>query len=458
MTSNSENEAWKRAATAENQRSSAAKMNGGRRKAPFYKVLPGMPIAVDAFSYGKITGVTAYFLTHAHSDHYTNLSSKWENGPVYCSHTTASLIQHMLRVDRKWLHPLPMDTPTVIPDTDGVTVTLIDANHCPGSCLFYFEGRHTVDAGDTAFKSSFINSPRIFHYLHCGDFRACPRHVRHPAILGKRMDQVYLDTTYLDPKYTFPPQPLVISACAELATRLVRGEHSNSGLAGWLSKSVPTSLGLTSTPKKEKKILFIVGTYSIGKERIVKAIAHALGSKVYCDARKMSYLQRQPDPELHAMLTANAQEADVHVIPLGLISAENIKPYLNRHQGPWTHVVALRPTGWSFSPTAGADPSPSISTIISRAQSRTFTYEDLKPSRNSTAAIQLFPVPYSEHSSFSELTCFAMSMDWRKIIATVNVGSERSRAKMAKWFGRWEADRRKSPVGYVVESRSPDYW
>jgi len=46
------------------------------------------------------TGVTSYFLTyvksmyfwmllmicrHAHSDHYTNLSSNWKHGPIYCS-------------------------------------------------------------------------------------------------------------------------------------------------------------------------------------------------------------------------------------------------------------------------------------------------------------------------------------------------------------------------------------
>lgn len=88
----------------------------------------------------------------------------------------------------------------MIPNTNGVQVTLIEANHCPGSSLFFFEGLQTVDAGDSCAKSPFIGSSKTFRYLHCGDFRASPRHVLHPAVKGKHIDHVYLDTTYLDPK------------------------------------------------------------------------------------------------------------------------------------------------------------------------------------------------------------------------------------------------------------------
>lgn len=43
---------------------------------------------------------------------------------------TANLIVHMLNVDPKWVKPLPVDVPVTIPDTGGVRVTVIEANHC----------------------------------------------------------------------------------------------------------------------------------------------------------------------------------------------------------------------------------------------------------------------------------------------------------------------------------------
>lgn len=455
MSSLKENEVWKEAGEAEDKSFRPSKANGGRRKAPFYKVMQGMPIAVDAFKYGAIPKVTAYFLTHAHSDHYTNLSSSWKHGPIYCSQGTANLIIHMLSVDKKWVHPLPMDTPTVIANTGGVTVTLIEANHCPGSCLFFFEGRQTVDAGDSTFSSPYVGSPRTFRYLHCGDFRASPQHVLHPAVKGKIVDQVYLDTTYLDPKYTFPAQPLVVSACADLAAKIAGGDSTEapSSIASWFG-----GVGKGKGKAADKPTLFVVGTYSIGKERIVKAVAKALQSKIYCEKRKAGILRCQADPELHAMLTSNPSDSVVHLLPLGMITSDKLKPYLERFSNHFSKIVGFRPTGWTYVQPSGTDQQPSVNTILTRTVQKGYTLQDLKPNGKSTANIQMYPVPYSEHSSFYELTCFAMSFNWSKMIATVNVGSERSRGKMAKWFERWEAERKRRGKVEVIPYRHIEYW
>lgn len=62
MNSHKENEVWIEADAA--TECDCRPTRGNRRRAPFYKVLQGMPIAVDAFCYGTIPGVTAYFLTY----------------------------------------------------------------------------------------------------------------------------------------------------------------------------------------------------------------------------------------------------------------------------------------------------------------------------------------------------------------------------------------------------------
>ena len=53
----------------------------------------------------------------------------------------------MLGVRPQYLHPLPLDTPTTI---QGVDVTLVTANHCPGAVQLLFrlpDGRRYVHTG-----------------------------------------------------------------------------------------------------------------------------------------------------------------------------------------------------------------------------------------------------------------------------------------------------------------------
>ena len=533
MKSHSETKEWAKADQVEaaNYRGKA-RSRPDVRTPPFYKILQGMPLCVDGFRFGNIEGCKGYFLTHFHSDHYGGITSNWSHGPIYCSQTTANLVRTCLGVEPRWIRPLPMETPILLPDSGGVTVTCIEANHCPGSCLFLFEGPQTAEILPSNFKPSHhIGSKRVFRYLHCGDFRASPLHANHPLIKDKKLDIIYLDTTYLNPRYCFPAQEQVVEACAELVRCRMPSSHheDNAGdpslfstafepafngtspqdrssalaMKAWLSKgtnskeepeaetAVSESEGVvpmddefadgdqelgfedeqgtwaddlgrgkrplgeadhppplkvddtttevapqagtitavndddgsnTAKPgmqwlsrpaeaaeekRRKGKLLVVIGTYTIGKEKIVKAVAKVLRSQVYCaDSRKYRVYAQLEDPELHAMLTRDPG-ANVHVTNLHAINGENLRDTVAalRARGyGFTHAIAFRPTGWTYKPPAGMDTvAPSLERLMAWNQSRNFTAAGLFPTRDSTADYMIYGVPYSEHSSFVSL-------------------------------------------------------
>ncbi|KWU47380.1 DRMBL-domain-containing protein [Rhodotorula sp. JG-1b] len=452
MAGHAETIQWKAAEKADKQRGRLPK--GEERRVPFYKWIDGMEVTVDAFRYGKIDGCKAYFLSHAHSDHYQNLSSTWSGGPIYASQTTINLIKLKLGVRDEYLFPLPLDQTVKV---QGIDVTLIDANHCPGSVLFLFEGPHTDP------KSPYSKTPnRIFRYLHCGG-AASWLQIPHLTcdLTIHILDAIYLDTTYLGPSYCFPAQELVISACAELVKeRVVGGDES----ALWRADDEKPDL----KPKKER-LLVLVGTYSIGKERyletdsaahsIVKAIAHALSTKVYCDGYKRSLCLAQDDPDLHALLTEDPLEAQVHIGGLRDITREVMQDYLGKYKAPriengFTKMIGLRPTGWTYR-SESKDKLPSIAKILQIEQQRKFSPAD------STPLTMAFGVPYSEHSSFFELTCFCLSLDYTRVIPTVNVHTANSRNKMKAWIDRWAAEKKRrkdAKLPRIVPFRNINYW
>jgi DNA cross-link repair 1A protein len=482
MSNHAEDAAWATAAAAER---TARGKPAYQRTCPFYKIMPGFYICVDAFRYGAVKGQNAYFLSHFHSDHYIGLTSSWSHGPIYCSKVTANLVRQQLRVDPKWVVDLEFEQKTEVPGTEGVHVTMIPANHCPGSSLFLFEKE--VGKG---------KNPRLQRVLHCGDFRACQAHLEHPllrpdvldAVTGKnrqqKLDVCYLDTTYLNPKYAFPPQQQVIQACADMCVSLnntkadetdgweqMKRDRAGKGMVNFVRKDSetkedkesdeaedvdPMKITTPGSAKQRGRLLVIVGTYSIGKERICIGIAKALQSKIFAPPNKQRICKALEDAELNALLTTDPREAQVHMTPLFEIRADTLEDYLRDFRDTFSRAVGFRPSGWNYRPpNSRFTESPQVQTVLhSQNWKSQFTMRDLTPQRGSTSRASCFGVPYSEHSSFRELTMFCCALRIDKIIPTVNVGSAKSREKMKAWCDKWAADKKKNGLFKLAEDGS----
>lgn len=64
------------------------------------------------------------------------LTTSFSSGTIYCSAVTANLLVKDMHINPSCIQPLPLNTPLLV---DGINVTLIDANHCPGAVLFLFK-------------------------------------------------------------------------------------------------------------------------------------------------------------------------------------------------------------------------------------------------------------------------------------------------------------------------------
>ncbi|KAH7852480.1 hypothetical protein Vadar_025301 [Vaccinium darrowii] len=339
------------------------------RVCPFYKKIPGTPFTVDAFRYGRIEGCKAYILSHFHADHYGGLSKGWSHGPIYCTTLTARLVRLCLYVNPTFIHPLELGIEYLI---EGIKVTMLEANHCPGAALIHF------------------CLPNGRCYLHTGDFRASKLMHTYPLLVNQRVNVLYLDTTYCNPKYRFPSKEDVLSFVVRVTQNFLR---------------------------KQPKSLIIVGAYSIGKECVYLAISKALGVKIYANSSRKRILQSFGWPELSGNLCSNGKETPLHVLPISSLKFEALEHYSKTYMNQYTAVLAFRPTGWTYSEAIGSH------------------LDLIKPT--SRGKVTIYGVPYSEHSSFTELREFVQFIRPDKIIPTVNIGNAATRDKMQSHFREW---------------------
>ncbi|KAK1295005.1 DNA cross-link repair protein SNM1 [Acorus calamus] len=165
------------------------------------------------------------------------------------------------------------------------------------------------------------------------------------------------------------------------------------------------------------KTLIVVGAYSIGKEHVYLSISQELGVPIYTNASRRRILQSFGWHELSGKLSSDGHSTPLHVLPLPHLRHENLKQYLRTQGQSFTSVLAFRPTGWTFSESIGSQ------------------LDRIRPSSNGN--VMIYGVPYSEHSSFTELREFVQFLKPKKIIPTVNVGNAAQRDRMQSYFRQW---------------------
>lgn len=259
-----------------------------------------------------------------------------------------------------------------------VTVTLIDANHCPGAVMFIFEvGRKTI--------------------LHVGDFRwnkeimLQNRQLKDFALQRLRLDDLFLDTTYCNEKYSLPTQDEAIAATVEVA-----------------------ECEFSTSQKRCTRLLMLFGAYTIGKEKIYLSVAERLQKKVYVDRTRFRVLSALNwSKQQMSLLTTEPSETCLWVVPLGHINFKKMASYVQGSTKVFStrrydRVVGFRPTGWSMSANTRSG-----AIVTSR----------------SSGILTVHSVPYSEHSSFPELVECIECLQPKRIIPTVAVSkSDEQRA------------------------------
>ena len=135
------------------------------------------------------------------------------------------------------------------------------------------------------------------------------------------------------------------------------------------------------------------------------------------------------DPDLDLMLSSSQNDSEIHLMPLQDISPRNIAMYTKKLQVTFDHVIAFRPTGWTFRPEKSEK-----STV---QRERDYLVDNLKPSV-AARKMTIYDLPYSEHSSFSELAAFVSSLKIAKLVPTVGTSDSKARAIAQHWFHEWQ--------------------
>ncbi|XP_072025026.1 uncharacterized protein [Amphiura filiformis] len=303
-------------------------------------VIAGTPIAVDFWQIRQKSHLKIFFLSHMHGDHTKGLSASWRR-PIYCSPVTARLLPAKLNVPASLVKPLEVGESHIIPlDETGqetMTVSLIDANHCPGAVMFLFEGY-------------------FGRILYTGDFRYQPSMIT-DTILSNcgQVDKLYLDNTYNNPNCIWPNR----SECTAKIIDII-----------------------LQYPAYE----VVIGIHKLGKEELLVDIALALKMRIVVNPDRLKTMKILQLPDV---FTTDSSQSRIRTVLQHLVRKKN----LSKWQESAPTIVIL--------PTA------------------LYTSLDMDPYANNP---DIHVVPYSDHSSYSELIEFVSHVKPKSITPVVAGG------------------------------------
>ncbi|KAJ3248507.1 hypothetical protein HDU78_000155 [Chytriomyces hyalinus] len=241
-------------------------------------------IRVDNF--GSTRGESLFFLSHLHQDHMKGLEmNKTSMRPIYCSELTARALPvvHAGRYShwRRNLKPLAMfeSVQISLPNGDSLTVTLLPANHCAGSCMFLFEYQsyRVLYTGDLRSDAALIHDLTKTTDAFSSTFGS-----------NKRIDTLYMDTTFCDPR-----------------------------LANFPSKQQSIQALLSTISKRSKTARFSFQFLSLGHEEIIAALSRTFDTQIHVSKEQYelykSYSTLEsltpPDIDMMPFITCSTEES-----------------------------------------------------------------------------------------------------------------------------------------------------
>jgi len=194
-------------------------------------------------------------------------------------------------------------------------------------------------------------------------------------------------------------------------------------------KSAPSSPSHETSVHIPQKMhyltLFLISTYSIGKERILEAVAARCGIKIFVSDRKaalMACLDHLPQD----IFTLNPNETPLHVVPWNFLG--EVWPFFRPNYAAPMHYIAARgatrmvgfvPTGW-------------VSSSGMKNETKTTEFPISIRSRD---ACEIHLVPYSEHSSYDELQQFVGWLKPHEVVPTVlDAGGDGKASRILRHF------------------------